>query len=431
MWHDEVLPRLQAIGLGADVAARTYRLMGIGESQVAELLGEPLLRTRNPEVATYARVEAVDVRVSAVGGADEHGTDRSADEWLAPAAAIVEDRLAAHIWATGETTWADAIGTRLGASSAGGSGSSRSGPAARSACCSAMSSGWRRTSPSPRRARRPAGGDDDQDAASEDALVALAERARTLGGAEVGLAVRTRERGSDTAVSVAVVTPGGVHRERRMAFLGGRNGRIAGGARRGERAVHGPARRGRRSGPDGRPDARQRRLASRGGDQPVEVGDDDALALEPEQAVIGELAQQLVHALTGAADHRREIGLGQVRPQPDPAVRRRRAAVLGEPDEPCRETPGDVQEVELFDVRRQSTQLARDGREQGVADPGLGRDELAEAIARQDDGLGRRSSPSRWPNGVRRRAAPAPRRRRRAGASRGSPRRRSRTAARS
>ena len=44
---------------------RTLRLHGIGESQVAELLGEPLLRATNPVVATYARHEAVDVRISA------------------------------------------------------------------------------------------------------------------------------------------------------------------------------------------------------------------------------------------------------------------------------------------------------------------------------------------------------------------------------
>ena len=115
MWRDEVMPRLTAIGLGADVASRTYRLMGIGESQVAELLGEPLLRERNPEVATYARVEAVDVRISSIGGPDEHGVDRTAAERLAPVAAIVEAQLERHIWATGETTWADAIGERLAA----------------------------------------------------------------------------------------------------------------------------------------------------------------------------------------------------------------------------------------------------------------------------------------------------------------------------
>src|SRR5690349_8081164 len=43
MWTDEVLPRLAARGVGADLIVRTLRLHGIGESQVAELLGEPLL----------------------------------------------------------------------------------------------------------------------------------------------------------------------------------------------------------------------------------------------------------------------------------------------------------------------------------------------------------------------------------------------------
>ena len=79
MWADEVMPRLRERGLGAEVASRTYRLAGIGESQVAELLGESLLRATNPIVATYARVEAVDVRVSAdrrrwtIGGGSRRG----------------------------------------------------------------------------------------------------------------------------------------------------------------------------------------------------------------------------------------------------------------------------------------------------------------------------------------------------------------------
>ena len=70
MWADHALPRLRSRGLGTDVAVRTYRLMGIGESQVAEILGEELLRGKNPEVATYARAEAVDVRISAVGDSE-------------------------------------------------------------------------------------------------------------------------------------------------------------------------------------------------------------------------------------------------------------------------------------------------------------------------------------------------------------------------
>ena len=39
MWADEAIPRLRALGIGAEVASRTYRLTGIGESQVADLLG--------------------------------------------------------------------------------------------------------------------------------------------------------------------------------------------------------------------------------------------------------------------------------------------------------------------------------------------------------------------------------------------------------
>src|SRR5262245_9782653 len=113
MWSDEVLPRLRAIGLGADVASRTYRLMGIGESQVAGILRDELLRRSNPEVATYARAEAVDVRVSAGGGVEADGSARTAEEIVEAAAAIVEQRLGQHVWATGEVTWSDAIGELL------------------------------------------------------------------------------------------------------------------------------------------------------------------------------------------------------------------------------------------------------------------------------------------------------------------------------
>jgi hypothetical protein len=66
----------------------------------------------------------------------------------------------------------------------------------------------------------------DDHAGEEDAtLIDLARRIREQAGVEVGLAVRARERGGDTAVSVAVVTPGSEHRETRRAFLGGSHGR--------------------------------------------------------------------------------------------------------------------------------------------------------------------------------------------------------------
>ena len=56
-------------------------------------------------------------------------------------------------------------------------------------------------------------------------LVAFARRARELGGAEVGIAVRARPRTGDTAVSIAIVTPLGERRVRRLVFLTGPMGR--------------------------------------------------------------------------------------------------------------------------------------------------------------------------------------------------------------
>ena len=226
MWADHALPRLRSRGLGADMAVRTYRLMGIGESQAADILGEALLRARNPEVATYARAEAVDVRISAVAGVDGAGRARTAESFVEEAAAVVTSRLADHVWARGDQTWAGAVGTQLAAL------------------------GWRLAlvelgtrgqvgalfgdvdwiahaevrSGEVRPADRDRGNRDHVD--DEGAtLIDLARHARERSGAEVGLAVRARERDGDTAVSVAVVTPGSEHRETRRAFLGGSHGR--------------------------------------------------------------------------------------------------------------------------------------------------------------------------------------------------------------
>jgi molybdenum cofactor synthesis domain-containing protein len=222
MWAEHALPRLRSRGLGTDVAVRTYRLMGIGESQVADILGEELLRRPNPEVATYARAEAVDVRISAVGGEDGGGGGRAraAAELVEEAAAIVTERLAEHVWGEGAQTWSDAIGARL------------------------RHRGWRLAvlELGTRGSVGALFGDvdwialaesrPDRDVAAAEAgtgdhggLIDLARGIRERVGAEVGLAVCARERGGDTAVTVAVVTPDSEHRETRRAFLAGSHGR--------------------------------------------------------------------------------------------------------------------------------------------------------------------------------------------------------------
>ena len=79
MWSDEVLPRLRERGLGRALVARTFRLTGIGESQVAEIIGEEALRKPDPEIATYARLEAVDVRVSSSGDGAQERVDTASE----------------------------------------------------------------------------------------------------------------------------------------------------------------------------------------------------------------------------------------------------------------------------------------------------------------------------------------------------------------
>jgi nicotinamide-nucleotide amidase len=213
MWANEALPRLRERGLGTETAVRTFRLTGIGESSVAEILGEVMLRRSDPEVATYARQEAVDVRISA-SGTDASGATAAAR--VEAAATVVRERLGDYIWAEGDTTWADAVGARLkergwrlAVEEIGTAGQVAAlfGDAAWLALARVL----------------PAAA--SQDADDEATLVERARRVREEAGAEAGLAIRIRPRGSEFAVSVGVVTPEGERRQTRATYIGGAMGR--------------------------------------------------------------------------------------------------------------------------------------------------------------------------------------------------------------
>jgi hypothetical protein len=184
---------------------------------MADLLGENLLRGVNPTVATYARADGLDVRISAVDEAPGAGASRTARELADEAEAEVLAVVGGYVWGRDHDTWPAAIGRRLAAS------------------------GWRL-------AVREIGtggafvrllGDvpwlihgeflSDGSAAIGVELAAedeaAAEALRSTTGADVGLVVRARLRGDDTGVLVAFAAPGRVHRERRIVFLGGDMGR--------------------------------------------------------------------------------------------------------------------------------------------------------------------------------------------------------------
>lgn len=220
LWHEAVLARLRQRGFGRDQVTRTYRLAGIGESQVAQLLGEELLRRANPVVATYARADAVDVRISAVDQPPAEGRPaRSAAELVAEAEALVLRAVGRYTWGRNAETWPEAIGRRLEAldwtlaTAEVGTGGT----------LAALLGG------SPRLRLSEAIADDSPAAGLERdrarALDRLARDARARGGSDVGIALGIVAHGDDTAVEIALVTPLEAHHERRLAFLGGAQGR--------------------------------------------------------------------------------------------------------------------------------------------------------------------------------------------------------------
>jgi competence/damage-inducible protein CinA-like protein len=215
MWDGWVVPRLLERGLGMPIASVTLRLTGIGESAIAARLGSLLDAGSRPMVATYARADAVDVRIWAH---DAPGDTATAAEVVAHAEDHIAALLGEYVWARGDTTWPAAVAQaldakdwRLAAVEVGLRGSLLAllgeGLAERLVFGEALTA-------------RPAPHD-----GHPATLEYLAERVRGLGEAHVGLAVEARERGGDTAVTVAIVTPDGTHRETRVAFLGGSLGR--------------------------------------------------------------------------------------------------------------------------------------------------------------------------------------------------------------
>ena len=206
MWEGWVLPHLTVRGLGEERVTQTFRLAGIGESAVAALLGEPLLRAENPVVATYARSDAVDVRISARtdGG-------RSAAELVEGAAAVVLAAVGDLVWGRDDDTWPGVLGREMAArgwtaalveAGTGGSTMRLLGDAA-----------WLTSSRllTPAEANAPIAG--------------LADQARRTSGVTVGLAVRAVESGEDTAVEVAACGPWGTRETSQTTFLGGSEGR--------------------------------------------------------------------------------------------------------------------------------------------------------------------------------------------------------------
>ncbi len=214
MWQATLTGRLHERGLGADRQVRTLRLTGIGESAVADQLGDEILRQRNPEVTTYARWDAVDVRLAASAvpaSADQPGT--SAAALLDAVEAVVLDVLGSHVWARGTTAWPEAIGAELG----------RLGwtLAIQEVGTGGALGALFRDQPWLLRGESLAAAGVVGRGPATAGPAAAAGAVRAASGASVGLLLVARPRAGDTTVSVAIETPTQRRRERATAFRDG------------------------------------------------------------------------------------------------------------------------------------------------------------------------------------------------------------------
>ena len=201
MWREHALPRLRAGRIGVDHAAHTLRLTGIGESALVGLIGEAVLRQANPQVATYARADAVDVVVSGI--ADD---DQAAQAVVESAVTELRGRIGQFVFAEGDETWAAAIGAVLGQRTLATIEIDTAGHLL----------GLLGSAPYLAHA--------ELAHRSADQLVELAREARQSYGVDVGMAVFARQA-RDTHVRIAIAEEGGVKELQRTAFLAGDEGR--------------------------------------------------------------------------------------------------------------------------------------------------------------------------------------------------------------
>jgi nicotinamide-nucleotide amidase len=106
MWENEVIPRLAPFA-GGLIFTRILRVWGLGESAVEERLGS-VIHSNNPTIATYAKSDAVDIRITA-----KAETRERAEQQVAEMETRVREMLGHHIFGVDKDTLQSVIGKQL------------------------------------------------------------------------------------------------------------------------------------------------------------------------------------------------------------------------------------------------------------------------------------------------------------------------------
>jgi competence/damage-inducible protein CinA-like protein len=106
MWENEVIPRLAPF-TGGLIFTRILRVWGLGESAVEERLGS-VIHSNNPTVATYAKSNAIDVRITA-----KAETHEQAEQQVAEMETRIRQILGHYVFGVDKDTLQGVIGKQL------------------------------------------------------------------------------------------------------------------------------------------------------------------------------------------------------------------------------------------------------------------------------------------------------------------------------
>ncbi|MBV9710085.1 MAG: CinA family nicotinamide mononucleotide deamidase-related protein, partial [Ktedonobacteraceae bacterium] len=106
MWQEQAVPRLRSL-LGSSIFTRILRVIGLGESTVEERISS-LLPSNNPTIATYAKDDAIDVRITAKAASKEE-----AERLVATMEAQARQMLGSYVFGVDRDTLASVVGRLL------------------------------------------------------------------------------------------------------------------------------------------------------------------------------------------------------------------------------------------------------------------------------------------------------------------------------
>jgi len=106
MWEQEAIPRLKPY-TGGLIFTRILRVSGLGESSVEERL-DSFLHGNNPTLATYAKSDAIDVRITA-----KADTSEEAERLVTEMEVRVRQVLGHHVFGTDKDTLQSVVGDLL------------------------------------------------------------------------------------------------------------------------------------------------------------------------------------------------------------------------------------------------------------------------------------------------------------------------------